>query len=146
MILKSKLQDPVYAYLIGSDGLIDEVFPVVTLDMEDIANCVTDESRRAMKDYPALNISLDMDGMKNPLIVILNTPENRQEAIKHVHKPYVEKYQEDKQYLALTGNSRLTYAIDNGYTQISCILVQDMNWMHAVQLILERGKIVNKLH
>lgn len=121
----------------------DSVFVAVAIDVKDIFNVVTHESRRAMASYGDLHLSMATRGMQNPIIVMEHTTDNFTNACMGIIHSYVNTAdRKNKSWLALTGNSRLTFAEEYAYDTIDCYVVPSFIYMHAIQL-LQDGEVIH---
>lgn len=135
------------SYFDETDLSIQEsTFIAVKINLDSIFNVVSIESRRNMKGYPRLCKSLAKDGMREPIIVIENTAKNLISCFRGVKYNYINQESPDGyRWLALTGNSRLSFAQDYFYDSISCYIVPSLIYMHAVQLIQQDGVIKHEV-
>jgi len=124
----------------------ESMFIANNIDIEEIFSVTTYESRRNMKGYMGLSRRIAKDGMTQPIIVIENTDKNFSDAIRQVKSEYINRdSREGSNWLALTGNSRLAFAEDYLYDSISCYIVPNLYYMHAVQLIQQNGVIKHEV-
>lgn len=139
--LEAKMEEVKAGYFSGL-SYEENLFTSAPIHLKTIYNIVTCESRRAMHSYEKLCISLATEGMKHPCIIIENTPENYERACYGVKESYIStKSMENEKWLALTGNSRITFANDYEYNFVDCFIVDSFIYMHAIQLILQNGVI-----
>ena len=74
------------------------------------------------------NNSLKAKGMLNPILL------STEEGFRNNTKPFDRRPQPehvDKKYRCLIGNNRYKYAIDNGYTHIECLVIDDLEQLKA---------------
>ena len=74
------------------------------------------------------NNSLKEKGMLNPILL------STEEGFRNNTKPFDRRPQPehvDKKYRCLIGNNRYKYAIDNGYTHIECLVIDDLEQLKA---------------
>ena len=67
--------------------------------------------------------SLASKGMLNPILL------STEDGFKNNTKPFDRRPQPehvDKKYRCLIGNNRYKYAVDNGYTHIECLVIDDL--------------------
>lgn len=126
-------------------GILEKVFDIFPVPIDMITNSVTYQSRKEIEGYERLVEKLQSTmQMATPIICIENTEDNYLQAIYMVLEEYVEPFNPDKRLLALTGNSTLSWAVENGVESIDAYIVPDMHWMHALQLKINNGVISNK--
>lgn len=142
--LKSKIRECTGYYL--TDTVIKNYCVAAPIRLKTIYNLVTCESRRAMKGYKDLCDSLAQDGMQQPCIIIELTIENLALAKRQVKVDYLSiKSTENCVWLALNGNSRITFANDYLYDTIDCFKVHNIPGFHSIQLELQKGKIIHDM-
>ena len=74
------------------------------------------------------NNSLKAKGMLNPILL------STEEGFRNNTKPFDRRPQPehvDKKYRCLIGNNRYKYAVDNGYTHIECLVIDDLEQLKA---------------
>lgn len=67
--------------------------------------------------------SLETKGMLNPILL------STEEGFRNNTRPFDRRPQPehvDKKYRCLIGNNRYKYAVDNGYTHIECLVIDDL--------------------
>ena len=70
------------------------------------------------------NKSLSLKGMLNPILL------STEEGFKANTHPFDRRPQPDhveQSYRCMIGNNRYKYAVDNGYTHIECLVLNDLN-------------------
>ena len=76
--------------------------------------------------------------MKHPVILIPNTEENYQLAIRQVNPEYIRNRQVSK-YLCMYGNQRLDIYKDASFSYIWSVITENVEWSHAVYLELKNS-------
>lgn len=129
--------DRVSAFLYKDNRLEDSEYATTNILLKDIFMPVKPKKNLALQD------SLMVAGMKNPLIVLTNTQKNYDMAIRGIRPDLVEE-RTSASFLCYAGNQRMVALQSLGYKMASCILADDVHWAHAIHLVLEEGKIVNE--
>lgn len=73
--------------------------------------------------------SLETKGMLNPILV------STEEGFKSSTRPFDRRPQPEhveQSYRCLIGNNRYKYAVDNGYTHIECLVIDDIDELKAM--------------
>ena len=73
--------------------------------------------------------SMNMKGMLNPILL------TTEEAFKTTTHPFDRRPQPehvDQMYRCMIGNNRYRYAVDNGYTHIECLVINDLETLKAM--------------
>ena len=94
--------------------------------------------RKEQDGYADLRKDILANGMKNPIVLIPNTEENYQLAIRQVNTEYVRDRQISK-YLCMYGNQRLDIYKDASYSYIWSVVTENVEWSHAVYLELKNS-------
>tara|TARA_B100002019_G_C20705009_1_gene327492 strand:- start:63 stop:449 length:387 start_codon:yes stop_codon:yes gene_type:complete len=94
--------------------------------------------RKEQDGYAELRQDVLQNGMKHPVILIPNTEENYQLAIRQVKTEYIVK-RENSKYLCMYGNQRLDIYKDASFSYIWSVLTENVEWSHAVYLELKNS-------
>ena len=94
--------------------------------------------RKEQDGYAELRQDVLQNGMKHPVILIPNTEENYQLAIRQVKTEYIVK-RENSKYLCMYGNQRLDIYKDASFSYIWSVLAENVEWSHAVYLELKNS-------
>lgn len=99
--------------------------------------------KRAEQDgYGELRRSVIENGFINPIVIIDNTYENYNLAIRRVTKRFVRQYiNAHRVYLCMYGNQRIDIALDLRIFHLNAILAPNVEWAHAIQLKLDAKSI-----
>ena len=100
--------------------------------------------KRAEQDgYGELRRDVEENGFIDPIIVIENTYDNYNLAIRRVTKrfvrPYINAY---RTYLCMYGNQRIDIALDLRIFHLNAILAPNVEWAHAIQLKLDAKPLI----
>ena len=126
--------------------LYENNFEAAPIKVKNIFSAVTCESRIAMSGFNNLHVSLATKGMLDPLIVIANNEENYNRACVRVYPEYINTDMDlSREWLALTGNSRLVFAEGYKYDTVDCFIVPNFVYMHALQLAMQDGVIKHEV-
>ena len=83
--------------------------------------------------------------MKHPIILIPNTIENYNLAIRQVKTEYIVKREQNEfgassqKYLCMYGNQRLDIYKDASFSYIWSVITENVEWSHAVYLELKNS-------
>lgn len=94
--------------------------------------------RKEQDGYAELRKDILENGMKHPVILIPNTEENYQLAIRQVNTEYIRDRQISK-YLCMYGNQRLDIYKDASFSYIWSVVTENVEWSHAVFLELKNS-------
>ena len=94
------------------------------------------------KDIP-LEYNPTETGLKTPLLLLSNTQHNYDMCAHRIGKDLVQERDEKIPFICYAGNQRLTALKNLEYDAVQCIFVDDINWAHAVNLVLQEGKATN---
>ena len=98
--------------------------------------------RSQQEGYSELRRDIEENGFKNPIIIIENTFENYNLAIRRVTKRFVRQYiNAHRMYLCMYGNQRIDIALDLRIFHLNAILAPNVEWAHAIQLHLDAKPI-----
>ena len=112
---------------------------VLKTSMEDIALAVSPSQGLSKLKYDIVR-----EGLLHPIIVIDNTEENYEMAIRQITPDLIQPFDNTKPYLAYTGNQRILIAKKWKYRYISSIVMPDVHWAHAAQIQIQDGKVDNR--
>ena len=93
-------------------------------------------SRKDQEGYDELKRNVEAEGFKNPIILIPNTLENFNLAIRQVEGTYVKDWESSRPYLCMYGNQRIQIALDLRISQLQSIITPTVEWAHATHLKL----------
>ena len=95
--------------------------------------------KRSEQDgYSELRRDVEENGFINPIVIINNTYENYNLAIRRVTKRFVREYiNAHRVYLCMYGNQRIDIALDLRIFYLNAILAPNVEWAHAIQLKLD---------
>jgi len=93
-------------------------------------------SRKDQEGYDELKRNVEAEGFKNPIIVIPNTLENFNLAIRKVEEAYVKDWESFPMYICMYGNQRIEIASELGISKLFCISTPTVEWAHATHLKL----------
>lgn len=130
--------DKVSAYLFKNNILQESEYAPTMVHIDTIFMLVKD------KDNIPLLDSIMTGGLQTPLILIDNTQENYDLAIRGVRPDLIQPRDTSRPFLCYAGNQRLTAIKKLGYDTVHCLFVEDIHWAHAVHLVLQKGKIINE--
>ena len=98
--------------------------------------------KRSEQDgYSELRRDVEENGFIKPIVIINNTIENYNLAIRKVNKSFVRFWQEHKPYLCIYGNQRIDIALDLRIFYLNAILAPNVEWAHAIQLKLDANPL-----
>ena len=98
--------------------------------------------RSQQEGYNELRRDIEENGFKNPIIIIENTFENYNLAIRRVTKRFVRQYiNAHRTYLCMYGNQRIDIALDLRIFHLNAIVAPNVEWAHAIQLKLDAKSI-----
>jgi hypothetical protein len=100
--------------------------------------------KRSEQDgYGELRRDVEENGFIDPIVVIENTYDNYNLAIRRVTKrfvrPYINAY---RTYLCMYGNQRIDIALDLRIFHLNAILAPNVEWAHAIQLKLDAKPLI----
>ena len=100
--------------------------------------------KRAEQDgYGELRRDVEENGFINPIVVIENTYDNYNLAIRRVTKRFVRSYiNAYRNYLCMYGNQRIDIALDLRIFHLNAILAPNVEWAHAIQLNLDAKPLI----
>ena len=100
--------------------------------------------KRSEQDgYGELQRSVIESGFINPIVIIDNTYENYNLAIRRVTKRFVRSYiNAHRTYLCMYGNQRIDIALDLRIFHLDAILAPNVEWAHAIQLELDAKPLI----
>ena len=130
--------DKVSAFLFKNNILQESEYAPTMVHIDTIFMPVKDK-----ENVPLLD-SIMTAGLQTPLILINNTQENYDLAIRGIRPDLIQPRDESKSFLCYAGNQRLTAIKKLGYDTVHCLFVEDIHWAHAVHLVLQKGKIINE--
>ena len=95
--------------------------------------------KRSEQDgYGELRRDVEENGFINPIVIINNTYDNYNLAIRRVTKRFVRSYiNAHRVYLCMYGNQRIDIALDLRIFHLNAILAPNVEWAHAIQLKLD---------
>ena len=95
--------------------------------------------KRSEQDgYSELRRDVEENGFIKPIVIINNTYENYNLAIRRVTKRFVREYiNAHRVYLCMYGNQRIDIALDLRIFYLNAILAPNVEWAHAIQLKLD---------
>ena len=95
--------------------------------------------KRSEQDgYGELRRDVEENGFIKPIVIIDNTYENYNLAIRRVTKRFVRDYiNAHRVYLCMYGNQRIDIALDLRIFYLNAILAPNVEWAHAIQLKLD---------
>lgn len=95
--------------------------------------------KRSEQDgYSELRRDVEENGFIKPIVIIDNTYENYNLAIRRVTKRFVRDYiNAHRVYLCMYGNQRIDIALDLRIFYLNAILAPNVEWAHAIQLKLD---------
>ena len=139
--LNAKDREPKTCYLMTEKGILDYTVAPMQILTNMISSHVT--VRRGTKQYKELRANIKENGLIHPIIVMPNKYGNYLEAVRQVKN--TTKFNKYRELLAYNGNQRLEICRELGIDTIDCLLVEDVKWAHALQLVLQDGVIVNEV-
>ena len=100
--------------------------------------------KRSEQDgYGELRRDVEENGFINPIVVIENTYDNYNLAIRRVTKRFVRSYiNAYRNYLCMYGNQRIDIALDLRIFHLNAILAPNVEWAHAIQLKLDAKPLI----
>ena len=95
--------------------------------------------KRSEQDgYSELRRDVEENGFIKPIVIIDNTYENYNLAIRRVTKRFVRDYiNAHRVYLCMYGNQRIDIALDLRIFYLDAIVAPNVEWAHAIQLKLD---------
>jgi hypothetical protein len=95
--------------------------------------------KRSEQDgYSELRRDVEENGFIKPIVIIDNTYENYNLAIRRVTKRFVRDYiNAHRVYLCMYGNQRIDIALDLRIFYLDAIIAPNVEWAHAIQLKLD---------
>ena len=110
------------------------IFSPISIDLADVFQVVG--SRKTQAGYNALKRNVAVEGFKHPIIIIPNTEENYNLAIRQVETSFVKSWQKWRPFLCMYGNQRIEIALELGIFQLKAVLTPNVEWAHATHLKL----------
>ena len=100
--------------------------------------------KRSEQDgYGELRRDVEENGFINPIVIIDNTYDNYNLAIRRVTKRFVRSYiNAYRTYLCMYGNQRIDIALDLRIFHLDAILAPNVEWAHAIQLNLDAKPLI----
>ena len=100
--------------------------------------------KRSEQDgYGELRRDVEENGFINPIVIIENTYDNYNLAIRRVTKRFVRSYiNAYRNYLCMYGNQRIDIALDLRIFHLNAILAPNVEWAHAIQLKLDAKPLI----
>ena len=100
--------------------------------------------KRSEQDgYGELRRDVEENGFITPIVVIENTYDNYNLAIRRVTKRFVRSYiNAYRNYLCMYGNQRIDIALDLRIFHLNAILAPNVEWAHAIQLNLDAKPLI----
>tara|TARA_B100000749_G_C18326651_1_gene423184 strand:- start:485 stop:898 length:414 start_codon:yes stop_codon:yes gene_type:complete len=119
--------------LTADSELLEKEFKVIiNLPLINVFQIV---GKRSEQDgYDKLRRDVEENGFIKPIIIINNTIENYNLAIRKVNKSFVRFWQEHKPYLCIYGNQRIDIALKLRIFHLDAILTPNIEWAHAAYL------------
>ena len=119
--------------LTAESELLEKEFKVIiSLPLINVFQIV---GKRSEQDgYDELQQDVKDNGFIKPIVIINNTIENYNLAIRKVNKSFVRFWQEHKPYLCIYGNQRIDIALKLKIFHLDAILTPNIEWAHAVYL------------
>ena len=119
--------------LTAESELLEKEFKVIiSLPLINVFQIV---GKRSEQDgYDKLRQDVEENGFIKPIIIINNTIENYNLAIRKVNKSFVRFWQEHKPYLCIYGNQRIDIALKLRIFHLDAILTPNIEWAHAAYL------------
>ena len=119
--------------LTAESELLEKEFKVIiNLPLINVFQIV---GKRSEQDgYDELQQDVKDNGFIKPIVIINNTIENFNLAIRKVNKSFVRFWQEHKPYLCIYGNQRIDIALKLKIFHLDAILTPNIEWAHAVYL------------
>ena len=130
---RNKEKDMKVNMLTAESELLEKEFKVIiSLPLINIFQIV---GKRSEQDgYDELQQDVKDNGFIKPIIIINNTIENYNLAIRKVNKSFVRFWQEHKPYLCIYGNQRIDIALKLKIFHLDAILTPNIEWAYAVYL------------
>ena len=119
--------------LTAESELLEKEFKIIhNIPLTDIFQVV---GKRSEQDgYDELRQDIEENGFIKPIIIINNTIENYNLAIRKVNMNYVLISQYKKHYLCIYGNQRIDIALKLGISSLDAILAPNIEWAYAIHL------------
>ena len=119
--------------LTADSELLEKEFKVIiSLPLINVFQIV---GKRSKQDgYDKLRRNVEENGFIKPIIIINNTIENYNLAIRKVNKSFVRFWQEHKPYLCIYGNQRIDIALKLRIFHLDALLTPNIEWAHAAYL------------
>ena len=119
--------------LTAESELLEKEFKVIiSLPLINIFQIVGKRSEQ--EGYDELQQDVKDNGFIKPIVIINNTIENYNLAIRKVNKSFVRFWQEHKPYLCIYGNQRIDIALKLKIFHLDAILTPNIEWAYAVYL------------
>lgn len=118
--------------------LEERFYPMKMRYISDIFSPVS--HREEQDEYADLKVDILKRGMKNPIILIPNTFENYNLAIRQVNPTYIKPFSIGFKYLCMYGNQRLhIYRTVLAASYIPSVVTENVEWSHALYLELKNN-------
>ena len=119
--------------LTAESELLEKEFKVIiSLPLINVFQIV---GKRSEQDgYDELRRDVEENGFIKPIVIINNTIENYNLAIRKVNKSFVRFWQEHKPYLCIYGNQIIYISLKLKIFHLDAILTPNIEWAHAVYL------------
>ena len=99
--------------------------------------------RSEQEGYSELRRDVEENGFIKPIVIINNTYDNYNLAIRRVTKRFVRSYiNAHRVYLCMYGNQRIDIALDLRIFHLNAILAPNVEWAHAIQLHLDAKPLI----
>lgn len=95
--------------------------------------------REEQPEYASIKTSIQEEGLFNPLLLLKNTKENHDLAMRQVNSDYITEFTNDFPYICIVGNQRLQACKELYYSRVPCIVADTIEWSHAVFLALKNN-------
>ena len=119
--------------LTADSELLEKEFKVIiSLPLINVFQIVGKRSEQDV--YDKLRRDIEENGFIKPIVIINNTIENYNLAIRKVNKSFVRFWQEHKPYLCIYGNQRIDIALKLRIFHLDAILTPNIEWAHAAYL------------
>ena len=130
---RNKEKDMKVNMLTAESELLEKEFKVIiNLPLINVFQIVGKRSEQ--EGYDELQQDVKDNGFIKPIVIINNTIENYNLAIRKVNKSFVRFWQEHKPYLCIYGNQRIDIALKLKIFHLDAILTPNIEWAYAVYL------------
>jgi hypothetical protein len=131
--LKAQIKSPLLVTAVNDQAeILNHEFIFVPIELNKIADTVTQESREQQPNFSKLEKEVVSYGMFSPIIVTINTREAYNHAILNVVPGFISNFDESKEFLCLFGNQRLAVARRNNFEKITSAIVPSPFWAIAL--------------